>query len=88
MMFVLQFANVLLQIALPMHEHDDAILNGEPFELLPFPHLGEMRDFESQFGRSELRVLDMSGVERVRGESESISLRYSQLIEPTRNLSA
>ncbi|AMP13289.1 HNH endonuclease [Collimonas pratensis] len=86
MMFVLQFANVLLQIALPMHEHDDALLNGETFEILPFPHLGEMKDFESQFGRSELRVLDMSGVERVRDESEPISLQYSQQIEPSGNL--
>jgi len=40
-----------------------------------------LKDVESQFGRSELRVLDMSGIERVKGESESISLRYAQRIK-------
>jgi HNH endonuclease len=81
MMFVLQFANALLQIALPMHEQDDSILKGEAFELSPFPHVGGLTELESQFGRSELRVLDMSGVERVKNESEPVSLRYAERIE-------
>lgn len=81
MMFVLQFANALLQIALPMHEHDDPILKGEPYELLPFPHIGGLTELESQYGRSELRVVDMSGIERVRNEVEPVLLQYAQRIE-------
>jgi hypothetical protein len=86
-MFALQFANVQLQIVLPMHEHDEVLLDGEPFELVPFPNLGGLKEVESQFGRSELRVLDMSGVDRVKGEFERISLKYEQRVELPGNLS-
>ncbi|SKC99120.1 HNH endonuclease [Burkholderia sp. CF099] len=87
LMFALQFANVQLQIVLPMHEHDEVLLDGEPFELVPFPNLGGLKEVESQFGRSELRVLDMSGVDRVKGEFERISLKYEQRVELPGNLS-
>lgn len=81
MMFVLQFANLLLQIALPMIEQDIGILDGQEFELLPFPHLGGLKKIDSEFGKSTFLILDMSGVERVKGESETMSFRYAERIE-------
>jgi hypothetical protein len=88
MMFVLLFTNVQLQITLPMHERDKLLINAEPFELMPFPNLGGLKDVEARFGRSELRVLDMSGVERVKGESERIPLKYEQRVELPANSAA
>jgi hypothetical protein len=81
MIFVLQFSHVQLQIALPMHEQDGAFVDGAPFELVPFPNLGGLVDVETKFGKGRTLVLDMSGVERIKDDIESITLGYEQRIE-------
>lgn len=53
---------------------------------MQFSNLGGLKDVEFRFGGSELCVLDMSGVERVKGESEPISLKYEQRVEPPENV--
>ncbi|EKS70226.1 MULTISPECIES: HNH endonuclease [unclassified Caballeronia] len=81
LMFVLQFSHLHLQIALPMHEQDKALCDGKLFEIMPFPHIGGLAEVEAKFGRSEVRTVDLSGVERVKGEIETIPFKYEQRVE-------
>ncbi|HED14979.1 MAG TPA: HNH endonuclease [Gammaproteobacteria bacterium] len=81
LIFVLQFSNAVYQVALPMHEQDRALLDGEPFELGLFPHAWGTVDHELTFGVSGHKVADMSGSEAVKGDVMTIHFRYDHAVD-------
>lgn len=80
LVFVLQFSNVVYQIALPMHREDEALIEAGKFDLPFFPHIGGTKEHESKYGQTIERVLDMSGTNAVRGEHETMSFHFDRLI--------
>jgi HNH endonuclease len=80
LVFVLQFSNSMLQIALPMHLEDEAILSNGTYETHPFPHLWGNLDHESTYGKSTYRVEDLSSPALVQGDVVSIKMGYEQRI--------
>jgi hypothetical protein len=81
MVFVLEFSNLVLQIILPMHNEDRAILEAGNYELALAPHRGGTRAHEETYGPSSWEAIDMSGVELVRREHAPMNWHYDELIE-------
>ncbi len=81
MIFVLQFSNLVLQIILPMHNEDRAIIEAGKFEMALFPHLGGLKEHEDTYGPSGSRIIDMSGVEVVRHEHETMNFHFDEMIK-------
>jgi hypothetical protein len=81
MIFVLQFSNLVLQIVLPMHKEDLAIIEAGKFEMALFPHLGGLKEHEDAYGPSGSKTIDMSGVEVVRHEHETMTFHFDKMIE-------
>ncbi|MBU9438389.1 hypothetical protein KTE91_25200 [Burkholderia multivorans] len=82
MQFVLQLSNHTFQIALPMHIEDRTILEGGgTFETMLWPNTWAGVDHQMEYGRSGHQLCDMSGTDRVRGDTISMTFHYDQLID-------
>jgi len=82
MQFVLQLSNHVFQIALPMHTEDRTVLEaGGTFQTMLWPNTWAGVDHQMEYGRSGHRLFDMSGTDRVRGETTWMTFHYDQLID-------
>jgi len=81
MQFVLQLSNHVFQIALPMHVEDRKQLEAGTFQTDLWPNTWASVDHQLQYGRSGHKQFDMSGTEKVRGETTSMTFHYDQLID-------
>ncbi|MFS2049368.1 HNH endonuclease [Variovorax sp. Varisp41] len=81
MIFVLQFSNLVLQIILPMHKEDRAIIEAGKFEMALFPHLGGLKEHEDTYGPSGSKTIDMSGFGVVRREHETMNFHFDKMID-------
>lgn len=81
MQFVLQLGNHVFQITLPMHIEDRTLLEAGTFQTLLWPNTWAGVDHQMQYGRSGHKIFDMSGTDRVRGETTSMTFHYDQLVD-------
>ena len=80
MQFVFQLSNHVFQIALPMDAEDQKQRELGRFTTALFPNTWADVEHQLRYGRSSHKEYDMSGVEPIRGQTESMTFSYEQLI--------
>lgn len=81
MIFVLQFTNALLQIALPMHVEDETLIAAGTCEIGLFPHVWGHAEYERTYGRSGHQVADLSATSVVKGAVVETRMGYDERVK-------
>lgn len=76
MQFVLQLANHIFQISLPMHVEDRKQLEVGTFQTSLWPSTWAGIDHQLQYGRPDHKHYDMSPTEKIRDETTTLTLKY------------
>jgi hypothetical protein len=80
MIFLLQFAQCVFQIIIPMPAKDLVTGEERSFDLEYYPTLWENKQYVDLYGRPHFFVSDLSEFDLVRNETVDVQVRYDSII--------